>query len=300
MKNPAMKNPEDKFNFIESIPFFLLHLSVLLVFYVGFSWLAFGICIALYYVRMFAITAGFHRYFSHRSFETSRFFAWILAFLGTMSAQRGPLWWAAHHRHHHKYSDTEEDIHSPGIKGVLHAHLGWIYVEKYQKTNLKLIPDMAKYRELLWLDNYHYIAPVTFGILVAILGYFIESATAGAVSCGQVFVWGFCVSTVLLYHGTFAVNTWAHIFGSRRFETEDQSRNSFLLALITLGEGWHNNHHRYPGSERQGFYWWELDISHYILKFLSWFGIVWNLRTPPERILAEGRQNKALVPQTDF
>jgi len=278
-------------NVIKQSVFWLLHLACLLVLWVGVSWVAVAVCIALYVIRMFAITGGYHRYFSHRSYKTSRFFQFLLAFIGASSAQKGPLWWASHHRHHHRHSDTEEDIHSPGIKGIWHAHVGWILCTKYIEPRLDLIKDFLKYPELKFLDNYHLIAPVLLGVATFFLGVFLNAWFPGLNTSGmQMLVWGFFVSTVLLYHGTFVINSFTHLIGSRRFKTSDDSRNNFWLALITLGEGWHNNHHRYPGSERQGMYWWEIDISHYILKALSWMGIVWDIRTHPERIYEEAEK----------
>jgi stearoyl-CoA desaturase (delta-9 desaturase) len=243
---------------------------------------------------MFAITGGYHRYFSHRSYKTSRWFQFLLAFLGATSAQKGPLWWASHHRHHHRHSDTEEDVHSPGINGVWYAHVGWILSNKYVDTKGELVKDFLKFPELRWLDSYHVVAPVLLAVGVFFFGVWLE--TLGFNTSGfQMLVWGFFISTVLLYHGTFVINSFTHLIGKRRFKTGDDSRNNLWLALITLGEGWHNNHHRYPGSERQGMFWWEIDISHYILRILSWCGLVWDIRTHPERIYEEARKEKDLV-----
>ncbi len=286
------KRPDNRILTWASIPFILVHFSLGLIFWAGFSGFAAGMCLVMYAVRMFGITAGFHRYFAHRSFKTSRVFQFILAILGTAAAQKGPLWWAAHHRHHHRYSDREEDIHSPVVRGFWWAHIGWILSPRYDETDYNAIRDFSRYPELRWLNRYHYLVPIAmavclfyFGVLIKIL--FPELHTSGF----QVLVWGFLVSTVLLYHGTFFINTLCHIVGTRRFATDDSSRNSFWLAIITLGEGWHNNHHRYPGSERQGFYWWEIDISHYILSIFSWMGLVWDLRKPPREIYEEVRRN---------
>jgi stearoyl-CoA desaturase (Delta-9 desaturase) len=269
-----------------SIGFIGVHVCCLFVFLVGFSWTALAVCILLYVVRMFAITSGYHRYFAHRTFKTSRAFQFVLASIGCSSAQKGPLWWAAHHRHHHKFSDTEEDIHSPGLKGLWWAHAGWILCRKYASTNMDSIRDFAKYGELRFLNRYHVLAPTLLGFATFGLGKLLEIYAPGLGTNGwQMLIWGFFISTTLLYHGTFMINSMAHVLGRRRYRTSDQSRNSLLLALITLGEGWHNNHHFYQSSERQGFFWWEIDISHYGLRVLSWFRIVWELRAPPKRIL---------------
>ncbi len=263
--------------------FLLMHLACLLAFWTGVSAAAVAVCLALYVVRMFAITAGFHRLFSHRSYRTGRLFQFLLAFVGTASYQKGPLWWAAHHRRHHLHVDTEEDLHSPVMRSVWQSHVGWFLSRDSQATDLRLVSNLLKYRELRWLDKYYVLPPVVLAAATFLLGLLLGRYFPGSGASGsQMLVWGFFVSTVLLYHGTFTVNSIAHLFGSRRFETEDNSRNNLLVALITLGEGWHNNHHHYPSSERQGFYWWEVDVSHYALRALSWVGVVRDLKAPPK------------------
>lgn len=277
----------DRINWVSGSAFILLHIAVVLVFWTGFSWVALIALLATYGIRMFGITAGYHRYFSHRTFKTSRFFQFLLAFLGASSAQKGPLWWASHHRHHHKHSDSEKDIHSPSQSGFWWSHVGWILSDKYKHTNNKLIKDMRWYPELCWLDRWHLLPPILWAVSMFGLGWGLNAMNPEWGTTGfQMFVWGFVLSTVLLYHGTFTVNSLAHVIGSRRFNTKDDSRNSLLISLVTLGEGWHNNHHRFPSSERQGLYWWELDLSHYMLRVLSWTGLVWDLRTPPDRVYA--------------
>src|SRR5215213_7233385 len=263
--------------------FLFMHLACLLAFWTGASAAAVGVCLALYVGRMFAITAGFHRLFSHRSYRTGRLFQFLLGFAGTAAYQKGPLWWSAHHRRHHLHVDTEEDLHSPVMRSAWQSHVGWFLSHDSQATDFKLISNLLKYRELRWLDKYYVLPPLMLAASTFLLGvllgrYFPGSGTSG----WQMLVWGFFVSTVLLYHGTFTVNSVAHLFGSRRYETADNSRNNFLVALITLGEGWHNNHHHYPSSERQGFYWWEIDVSHYALRALSSVGVVRDLKKPPQ------------------
>lgn len=286
---------EDKLsNALKQAVFWLVHLSCILVFWVGFSWAAVAACLFFYIVRMFAITGGYHRYFSHRSYQTSRVFQFFLACLGASSAQKGPLWWASHHRHHHRHSDTEEDVHPPIIHGIWYAHVGWVLSSQFVKPRLDLMKDFLKFPELRLVDRFHLVPPVILGFAIYFLGVLLQRYYPGLGTNGfQMLVWGFFVSTVLLYHGTFCINSMAHLVGSKRFKTGDHSRNCLILALITLGEGWHNNHHRYPGSERQGFYWWEIDITHYILKALSWMGLVWDLRVPPARIYEEARSEAA-------
>lgn len=280
-------------NILKQALFWLIHIGCIGIFWVGFSWTAVVMCLALYVIRMFAITGAFHRYFSHRTYKTTRAFQFVLAYLGAMSAQKGAIWWASHHRHHHQHSDTPEDIHSPRQSGLWWAHVGWVLSTQFIDTRWELVKDLTKFPELKFLDDNHFIAPISLAAMLIALGYALQVWFPGlGVTPTQLFIWGFCVSTTLLYHGTFLINTATHLIGSRRFETGDDSRNSFILALITLGEGWHNNHHRYPGSEKQGFYWWEIDITHYILKVLSWCGLVWDLRVPPERIYEEADRGR--------
>lgn len=280
-----------------TLPFIFLHLGCIGILWVGWSWVAVGAAIALYLVRMFAITGFYHRYFSHRTFRTSRAMQFIFAVIGNSSMQRGPLWWAATHRHHHKHSDHEEDIHSPVVKGFLWSHIGWLTSMKNFPTDYTSIPDLRKYPELVFLNRYDQVVPFAFGLLMLGIGALLEwlLPTSG-VTMWQFFFWTFFVSTTVLLHGTLFINSLAHVWGKRRYQTDDDSRNSFVLAIITLGEGWHNNHHRYPHSTRQGFRWWEIDPTYGMLKLLSWFGIIWELRPVPERVIEEGRGN--LKPET--
>jgi stearoyl-CoA desaturase (delta-9 desaturase) len=231
----------------------------------------------IYEVRVFFVTAGYHRYFSHRSFKTSRWFQFVIAWMAVSSSQKGVLWWAAHHRHHHRYSDQEEDLHSPTFFGFWWSHVGWILSDRYNDTRFDYIGDFAKFPELRWLNKYFLGPPAVLAVALFLVGGW------------GLLAWGFFLSTVFLWHGTFTINSLSHIFGKRRFPTTDTSKNNWLLALVTLGEGWHNNHHYYMASARQGFYWWEIDITYYTLKVLSWFRIVRELRRVPERILAEGQ-----------
>jgi stearoyl-CoA desaturase (delta-9 desaturase) len=262
--------------------FLFMHLACLLAFWTGVSAAAVAVCLSLYVVRMFAITAGFHRLFSHRSYRTGRLFQFLLAFAGTAAYQKGPLWWSAHHRRHHLHVDTEEDLHSPIMRSVWQSHVGWFLSRESSATNYRLISNLLKYRELRWLDKFFVLPPLMLAAATYLLGLFLERYYPASGATGwQMLVWGFFISTVLLYHGTFTVNSVAHLFGSRRFETADNSRNNLLVALITLGEGWHNNHHHYPSSERQGWYWWEVDVSHYALRALSTVGVVSDLKEPP-------------------
>ena len=273
---------------LKQFVFLGVQLGSLLVIWSGWSWFAVAVCAFLYIIRMFAITGGYHRYFSHRSYNTSRWFQFVLAALGAASAQKGPLWWASHHRHHHRYSDTEHDLHAPKIRGVWWAHMGWVMSAEFLTSRLELVKDLLVFPEIRAVERWHLIPPLLLAVGLYFSGNLLAASWPELGTNGfQLLVWGFFISTTLLYHGTFLVNSFTHIVGSRRFNTNDESRNSLWIALVTMGEGWHNNHHRYPGSERQGFYWWEIDCTHYILKALSWLGIVWDLRTPPQRIYEE-------------
>jgi stearoyl-CoA desaturase (delta-9 desaturase) len=249
-----------------AIPFFLLHAASVGVFFCAFQWRWVFLMIAMYLVRMFAVTAGYHRYFSHRAYKLNRFFQFALAALAETSAQKGVLWWAAHHRFHHGHADEEDDVHSPGLRGIWWAHVGWVLSNDYDTYDPRLIQDFAKYPELLWLDKYHFVPPIALAAVILVWGGW------------PAFVWGFLLSTVLLLHLTFCINSLAHLWGTRRFDTPDRSRNNFVLAIFTLGEGWHNNHHRFMYACRQGLRWWEIDITYYILKVLSFAGIARELR----------------------
>ena len=284
----------EKVNWQRTLPFIFLHLGCVAVIWVGASWPSIAAAVFLYLIRMFAITGFYHRYFSHKTFKTSRAVQFLFALLGNSSMQRGPVWWAATHRHHHKHSDHEEDIHSPVISGFLWSHIGWLTSMKNFPTAYKTIPDLAKFPELVFLNRYDQTVPFAYGFTMWGVGWFLESffPTTG-VTAGQFFIWTFFISTTVLLHGTLFINSLAHVWGRRRYETDDDSRNSWILTLITLGEGWHNNHHRYPHSVRQGFRWWELDLTYYGLKALSVFGIIWDLRPVPKTVLEEGVNGKS-------
>lgn len=280
-----------EFNWVRVIPFIFLHLACLAAFYTGVSTTAIVVCLGLYWLRLFAITAFYHRYFSHKSFSANRFWQFIFALLGNMSAQRGPLWWAAHHRAHHQYSDTEQDLHSPVKRGFWWSHVGWFTCDASFRTNMKRIGDFARFPELVWLDRFDAFAPFLLVCLLFGTGEILATTHPQLETTGlQLVVWGFFISTVLLFHSTVTINSLGHIWGKKRFATEDDSRNNAFLALLTLGEGWHNNHHRWPASARQGFYWWEVDITYMVLKAMSWLRIIRDLRPVPAHILAEGRQ----------
>ena len=282
--------PDGGISWISTIPFVAVHLVALGVFWVGASWIAVAVCLALYAARMFAITGFYHRYLSHRSYKTSRWFQFLFAMLGNASVQKGPLWWAAHHRRHHQYSDQEEDVHSPIRRGFIYSHIGWVFARANSATRMRLVPDLAKFPELRILDRIDVLVPTLLGTACFGLGVLLQTYAPGLGTSGsQMLIWGFFVSTVLLGHSTFTINSLSHLFGKRRYVTGDDSRNNWFLALLTFGEGWHNNHHHYPTATRQGFYWWEIDITYYGLFLLSKLGLIWDLKRVPDHILDKGR-----------
>ena len=281
--SPAADSAE-RYRLVETIPFVLAHLACLAAIWTGVHTTDLIIAAGLYALRMFGVSAGYHRYFAHRSFKTSRAFAFFLGFLAQSSAQRGILWWAGNHRQHHRFSDTDNDVHSPVLRGFWHAHLGWFFTEKHRDTDLAAVPDLAEYPELVWLDRHTYLPAVLTGLVVWLM-----AGWSGLVV-------GFLWSTVVLWHATFSINSLAHVVGRRRYVTGDHSRNNLWLALLTFGEGWHNNHHHYQSAARQGFRWYEIDVSYYLLKALAAAGLVWDLRSPPAPVVrSEQRLRRAVV-----
>lgn len=263
------------------IPFIALHLGCLAVIWVGVSVFAVGVAVALYLLRMFAITAFYHRFFSHKSFKTSRVVQLIFAVIGASATQRGPLWWAAHHRKHHRFADQLNDPHSPK-QGFWWSHIGWFLNKQHFNTDYAMVPELATYPELRWLDRFDIAVPVLLAASLYVLGEMMAAWFPSMQTNGwQLVVWGYFISTIVLLHATLMINSLAHKMGSRRYQTPDHSRNNFWLALLTLGEGWHNNHHYHAASARQGFYWWEVDISYYILSVMNKLGLIWDMRTIP-------------------
>ena len=273
----------------DNLPFWTVHaVTIVGVVIVGWSWAALGWLVGGYLVRMFAITGGYHRYFAHRTYKTGRVFQLILALLAMSSAQQGVLWWAAHHRNHHKYSDEPEDTHSPVQRGFWWAHFLWLLAPRNRPLDLDKIKDFAKYPELRWLDRHDLLIAIAWGVLI----YFIGGSTA--------LFYGHFLSIVVAWHITFCINSLAHVWGSRRYATKDESRNNPVLAVLTLGEGWHNNHHHYQRSARQGFYWWEIDVTFYVLKVLEKLRIVSDVQGVPQHVreddlAAERARVKALA-----
>lgn len=274
----------DDIDWLRVVPFIALHLCCVGVVFVGFSWFALSCAVLLYAARMFAITGFYHRYFSHKAFRTSRGTQFAFAVLGAASVQRGPLWWAAHHRHHHRHADTERDLHSPRW-GFWRSHVGWFLTRRAFATDLGAVADLARFPELRLLDRFDSVVPALLAAGLYLLGEWLKVHAPGLHTSGlQLLVWGFFISTVVLFHVTVTINSLAHRWGTRRFATRDDSRNNWLLALLTFGEGWHNNHHHFPGSARQGFEWWELDLTYAMLRLMAACGLVWELRQVPAAV----------------
>jgi stearoyl-CoA desaturase (delta-9 desaturase) len=269
---------------VVNLPFIGMHLACFAVLLTGVHPVDLVLCAACYIVRMFGITAGYHRYFAHRSYKTSRLVQFALAFLGCSALQKGPLWWAAHHRQHHRFSDTEDDPHSPIIRSIWWAHVGWVLSNDYEESDRRLVRDWNRYPELRWLDQWHWVPGIFLGVLCWLI-----DGWAGL-------VWGLFVSTVVLYHAVFTVNSLCHLLGRRRYATADRSRNNLFVAVITLGEGWHNNHHHYQSSANQGFFWYEMDLCYYVLRFMGLLHLVWGIRKPPQKVLKRGRAGQAESP----
>jgi stearoyl-CoA desaturase (delta-9 desaturase) len=289
----ACDDNDQRVDWLRTLPFLLLHIACLAALWVGVSWTAATVCVLLFAVRMFAITAVYHRLLAHRSYEAPRWLAFLGALTANSSGQRGPLWWAAHHRIHHRTSDSEGDLHSPLRTGLLNSHVLWFMTPGAFRTRLEAVPDLAKRWELMLLDRFDTLAPAALAVACLALGWILETWAPGLeTNALQMLVWGFCISTVLCAHATFTVNSLAHIWGSRAYATTDGSRNNWFLALLTLGEGWHNNHHRYPAAAAQGFAWWQYDPTLWVLRLLAACGLVSGLKPVPERILIEGRYRK--------
>jgi stearoyl-CoA desaturase (delta-9 desaturase) len=262
---------------VAELSYWGLHAACLLAFVVGVSSADLWLLAATFGIRMFGITGAYHRYFAHKTYQTSRAFQFVLAIIACSATQKGPLWWAGHHREHHRLADREGDAHSPK-DGFYHSHQGWVFEGPWDATPLGRIRDFERYPELVWLNRWHVVPPIGLALLCYLIG-----AASGL-------VWGFVISTVLLWHSTYTVNSVAHLVGTRRYDTPDTSRNNWWVALLTMGEGWHNNHHHFCGSARQGFRWWEVDLTYYLLRGLQALGVVWDIREPPAHLLRDEKQ----------
>ena len=276
----AKNFPAKEIDWPRVIPYLGLHFGLISLFYVGYSHTALAVFIFMYVSRMFAITGFYHRYFSHKTFKTSRLMQFFFALVGASAVQRGPLWWASHHRRHHVHSDSDQDQHSPKVHSFFWSHTGWFLTKANFLTETRWVKELSRFPELRLIDRFDSLIPILTCVMLYGLGESLAYAyPATEVTGWQLVAWGFVFSTVILYHSTFLINSASHLWGKKRYQTQDGSKNNFFLALLTFGEGWHNNHHHYPGSAKQGFYWWEIDITYYLLRILSLFGIIWDLKT---------------------
>ncbi|STY30760.1 fatty acid desaturase [Legionella wadsworthii] len=273
---------EGTIHWVRAAIFILFHIGCLAVLWVEWSFTAVFTAILLFYLRMFAITGFYHRYFSHKTFKMNRFWQFVFAVVGNSAMQRGPLWWAAHHRIHHRFTEKEQDPHSPIQHGLLWSHVGWIFYSDNFKTDYKSIGDFAKYPELIWLNRHDNVVPLSLMLILFLIGSYLQAYYPSLHTSGmQLVIWGFVISTVALFHATFSINSMSHLWGTRTFQTEDKSRNNLFLALLTMGEGWHNNHHYYPRSTSQGFRWWQIDITYYLLCLLEKMHIIHDISRVP-------------------
>jgi stearoyl-CoA desaturase (delta-9 desaturase) len=271
-------------NFFQIAVFWSVQVSALLVFFVPFHPALVGLWATSHFVRAVGLTLLFHRYLAHRAFKLNRVARFVWAFIGTAAMQKGPLWWAGHHVNHHKFADRDGDPHSPMVSGFYYAHIGWFLNDtrhdRVEVTN-PVMRDFSPVPELALLERCFWAPPAILAAVMYLLGGM------------PWFVWGFCLPTMTLAHSTFAINTVNHMFGSRRFETVDESRNNPVTAFFAVGEGWHNNHHRFQRAARNGFYWWEFDITWYTIKAMEAVGLAWDLQAVPARIYEEARAVKA-------
>jgi stearoyl-CoA desaturase (delta-9 desaturase) len=272
-------------NIVQIAIFWLVQVSALLVFFVSpFRWPLVGLWAASHFLRALGLTIIFHRHLAHRAFRMNRAARFVWALVGTASMQKGPLWWAGHHVNHHRFADRDGDPHSPMISGFYYAHIGWFLNDTKHdalEASNPVVRDFSIFPELAWLDRYHYVPPALL------------AAAMYAIGGLPWLVWGFCLPTMTLAHATFCINTVNHLFGSRRFETIDESRNNAFTAFFAVGEGWHNNHHRYQRAARNGFYWWEFDPTWYVIRAMQAAGLVWDVQAVPGRIYQEARAVKA-------
>jgi stearoyl-CoA desaturase (delta-9 desaturase) len=269
---------------LSTVVFWIVQFSAFLIFLVPFSWAFVALWAVSHFLRAIGLTLAFHRYFAHRSFQMNRIARFIWTFIGTAAMQKGPLWWAGHHVNHHRYADRDGDPHSPMVSGVYYAHIGWFLNDaKHDRLEASnpVMRDFSKAPEIVWLNNQFWLPPLLLAVAMFLIG-------------GMPWlIWGFCLPTMTLAHATFAINTINHMFGSRRFDTIDESRNNAVTAIFAAGEGWHNNHHRYQRSARNGFYWWEFDPTWYVIRLMQMVGLVWDVKTVPQRIYDEARAAKA-------
>ncbi len=278
-----------------TLPFLGLAAAVFFLWDFGFSWAELGLLLGMYTVTALGITVGFHRLFTHRSFQTYPAVQLVLGVLGSMAAQGPLLKWVALHRRHHAHSDRTGDPHSPhlhgsGVLGLLrglwHAHLGWVFLPDPPDLD-RYVKDLRR-SALLRVVSALFLVWVALGLLLpAALGGLLAGTWAGA---WYGLAWGGLARVFLVHHVTWSVNSVCHLWGRRPYRSDDQSRNNFLFGVLALGEGWHNSHHAFPSSARHGLRWWELDASYYVVRALALVGLAWGVKVPTRQAQAKGRR----------
>lgn len=267
------------------VPFAALLVAVVSLWGRGFSAIDFGLLAGMYVLTVLGITVGFHRLFTHRAFETNSVVEFIFAVLGSMAVQGRLFNWVALHRRHHQHSDEIDDPHSPHhagegvwgvVRGVWHAHLGWIFRPKPLDLP-RYVKDLGQKRSLR-IANRMFFVWVAVGLLIpAAIGGLLTQSWAGAF---WGFIWGGLVRVLLVHHVTWSINSVCHLWGRRPYQTGDESRNNSLFGVLALGEGWHNTHHAFPTSARHGLQWWQPDVSYWVIRALAALGLAWNIKLP--------------------
>jgi stearoyl-CoA desaturase (delta-9 desaturase) len=255
----------------------LLHLGCLGAFFVPFDRDALWIFCGAYFIRGFGVSVVYHRYFAHRTFDLSRGMQFLFGLYGTTTVLGGPLWWAATHRDHHRHADTPRDIHSPRYQGFVYSHCGWFLAHANRDVDLSMVRDLARFPEIVFLERWG----AAFKLLYIALAY----GLFGVVGL----IWGFFVPTVVAIQMVHWIQSVSHsIGGYRRYPTRDDSRNHWLFGVLSFGEGYHHNHHTFPGSARMGLRWWEIDLGYYVLLGLAAVGVVHDLRVPVRSVPSTG------------
>ena len=254
----------------------VVHLVAMTAPFVYSWWGLMFFVLSTFVILQFGLTLGYHRLLSHRSYQTHPVVRRIFATLGCLSAQAGPISWAATHRFHHRHADGDQDPHSPK-QGLAWAHMIWVFYHhpELRKASFILAGDLSSDPFLCFLERHRSCVNGVFALGVFGLGIIIIDGWVGGVS---LLVWGVCLRVVVLWHLTFLVNSAAHTWGYRNYRTPDQSRNLWWLALLLLGDGWHNNHHADPRAAAHGHRWFELDITYAMIAIMAKLGLVWSVR----------------------
>ncbi len=272
----------------------LVHAGLLFAFKVGISWVAFATFMVTYYVKLFAVSGVFHRYYTHRSYEMGRGFCFLWSFIGCTAGQRGPLSWTTVHSKHHQHSDKKGDPHSPVQRGLFYAHLGWLLAKEPLPTSDALVRKYKDRPEILWLDRHYNVPFIALFALLYALGAWLESSfPALGTSPGQMMLWGGLASSILLLHSTCSLNSFAHVFGIRVRETPDNSRNLWWLYPFLVGENYHNNHHKFPRSANFGVDKRQYDLLFFVLLVFQKLGLVKNVRDASRTL----REKDLLAPE---